>query len=101
MEKRADGVNSLTAACTMAHTGGKHEEGAYSGAVGINGIGLKVVCLTASNFEVEVRRDNKVYTQYFEEGLPTSDVKESAGDARTGTYIRYKPSAVVYEKSEN
>lgn len=34
---RNDGVNSLTAAFLIPHSGGKHREGAYSSAVGING----------------------------------------------------------------
>ena len=34
---REDGMNSLTAAFLIPHSGGKHQEGAYSSAVGING----------------------------------------------------------------
>lgn len=34
---RDDGMNSLTAAFLLPHSGGKHQEGAYSSAVGING----------------------------------------------------------------
>ena len=34
---REDGMNSLTAAFLIPHSGGKHEEGAYSSAIGING----------------------------------------------------------------
>ena len=96
---RNDGVNSLTAACTMSHTGAKHEEGVYSGAVGINGIGLKVVCLTAEKFLVTVYRDKKVYWQMFEEGIAKTDVVEEAqekGQNKTGTTISYIPSKSVY-----
>lgn len=96
---RNDGVNSLTAACTMSHTGAKHEEGVYSGAVGINGIGLKVVCLTAEKFLVTVHRDKKVYWQMFEEGIAKTDVVEETqekGQNKTGTTISYIPSKNVY-----
>lgn len=34
---REDGMNSLTAAFLIPHSGGKHTEGVYSSAVGING----------------------------------------------------------------
>ena len=34
---RDDGINSLTAAFLIPHSGGKHTEGVYSSAVGING----------------------------------------------------------------
>ena len=35
--KREDGINSVTAAFLIPHSGGKHEEGAYSSAIGCNG----------------------------------------------------------------
>ena len=34
---REDGINSLTAAFLIPHSGGKHQEGVYSSAVGVNG----------------------------------------------------------------
>lgn len=95
---RQDGINSLTAACTMSHTGAKHEEGVYSGAVGINGIGLKVVCLTAENFTVDVFRDGKIYSQWFKEGIAHTEVEEKSQQKPyiTGTIIKYIPSKEVY-----
>ena len=97
---RDDGINSLTAAFLIPHSGGKHTEGAYSSAVGVNGEGNKIVCHTAEWLSVEVYRDNKVYFQSFhsdEEGAhPDSDVKEHPGDEQTGTLIQYKPDPRVY-----
>lgn len=34
---REDGINSLTAAFLIPHSGGKHTEGAYTSSVGVNG----------------------------------------------------------------
>ena len=34
---RDDGINSLTAAFLIPHSGGKHESGAYQSAIGVNG----------------------------------------------------------------
>ena len=97
---REDGVNSLTAAFLIPHSGGKHTEGVYSSAVGINGEGNKIVCHTAEWLSVEVYRDNKVYFQSFhsdEEGAHAdSDVKEHPGNSETGTLIQYKPDPRVY-----
>ena len=97
---RDDGVNSLTAAFLIPHSGGKHHEGAYSSAVGINGEGNKIVCHTAEYLYVEVHRDGKIYTQSFhstEEGATAdSDINTQKGDNRTGTIIRYKPDKRVY-----
>ena len=97
---RDDGINSLTAAFLIPHSGGKHTEGVYSSAVGINGEGNKIVCHTAEWLSVEVYRDNKVYFQSFhsdDEGAhPDCSVKEHPGNNETGTLIRYKPDSKVY-----
>lgn len=98
---RNDGMNSLTAAFLLPHSGAKHKEGSYVSSVGINGEGNKVVCHTAKWLEVEVHRDGNIYFQRFEsneEGAtPTSDVKISkAKDSKTGTIITYVPDKAVY-----
>lgn len=102
---RDDGMNSLTAAFLIPHSGGKHTEGVYSSAVGINGEGNKIVCHTAEWLEVHVARDNKIYYQRFEsddEGARAitevqSEPQSISDMGRTGTAIDYKPDPKVYE----
>ena len=98
---REDGMNSLTAAFLIPHSGGKHEEGVYSSAIGINGEGNKVVCHTAEYLTVTVSRDGYIYEQSFssdEEGAhPLYDVKTiGRNNGQTGTTIKYKPDKKVY-----
>ena len=98
---REDGINSLTAAFLIPHSGGKHEEGVYSSAVGVNGEGNKIVCHTAEWLEVEVYRDGKRYTQRFEsddEGARavTEVTSQDHPNTHTGTSIKYKPDPKVY-----
>lgn len=101
---RDDGMNSLTAAFLIPHSGGKHTEGVYSSAVGINGEGNKIVCHTAEWLEVHVARDNKIYYQRFEsddEGARAitevrSEPQSISDMGRTGTVIDYKPDPKVY-----
>ena len=97
---RDDGNNSLTAAFLIPHSGGKHAEGAYSSAVGINGEGNKIVCHTAEWLSVEVQRNGKIYSQSFhsdEEGARADGpVTEHPGTSATGTLIQYKPDPRVY-----
>lgn len=97
---REDGMNSLTAAFLIPHSGGKHTEGAYSSAIGINGEGNKIVCHTASWLEVEVHRDGKIYKQRFEsneEGAhPVTDVQIIGKSTDTGTKITYVADPQVY-----
>ena len=98
---RDDGINSLTAAFLIPHSGGKHTEGVYSSAVGINGEGSKIVCHTAKWLEVEVYRDKKRYTQRFEsddEGARavTQIIEQDHPNTHTGTVITYVPDPKVY-----
>lgn len=100
---RADGINSLTAAFLIPHSGGKHEEGAYCSSVGINGEGNKVVCHTSKWLEVEVHRDSNVYFQRFEsddEGAHAIEevrILHKCAQADTGTIITYVPDEKVYQ----
>ena len=97
---REDGMNSLTAAMLINHSGGKHAGTAYESSVGINGCGNKIVNHTAKWLEVEVHRDGKIYTQRFEsddEGAhEITGVIAKKGDASTGTKITYCPDEKVY-----
>lgn len=98
---REDGMNSLTAAFLIPHSGGKHQEGAYSSAVGINGEGNKIVCHTAEWLEVRVMREGKIWFQRFEsddEGARAVTEVQEIGEcgSQTGTIISYKPDARVY-----
>ena len=98
--KREDGMNSLTAAMLINHSGGKHTGGAYESSVGINGCGNKIVNHTATWLEVQVKRDGKVYFQRFEsddEGAhPVTEVLEKGKTKETGTKITYSPDPKVY-----
>ena len=100
---RDDGINSLTAAFLIPHSGGKHQEGVYSSAVGINGEGNKIVCHTAKWLYVEVHRDGKIYSQNFEstdDGAIAKTQVLSENDPIkpqiTGTKIVYVPDEKVY-----
>lgn len=98
---RDDGMNSLTAAFLIPHSGGKHTEGVYSSAVGINGEGNKVVCHTAKWLEVRVMREGKIWFQRFEsdeEGAKALEDVKCIGECgeQTGTIITYIPDRAVY-----
>ena len=98
---RDDGMNSLTAAFLIPHSGGKHSEGVYTSSVGVNGEGNKIVCHTARWLEVVVHRDGNSYFQRFEsddEGAHAiTEVQAQPSNApETGTIISYVPDTRVY-----
>lgn len=102
--EREDGVNALVAACTLPHSGAKHDTEVYAGAVGINGIGLKVVCHTSDVFQISSVRDlaSGQYDRFIFTGsekgaiLQKHDKLPITKGMTTGTTIAYEPSKRVY-----
>ena len=98
---RDDGINSLTAAFLIPHSGAKHKEGVYQAAVGVNGQGNKIVCHTSKWLRVQVCRDGKIYQQSFHEtdegAVPDEDIQVIGKTAATGTKITYVPSEKIYQ----
>lgn len=101
---RKDGSNSLIAALTLPHTGGKLDEETYNSVIGTNGIGSSVVTHTAEYAKIEVCRDGKKYGLNFEhtpKGAVTKDgVVELGKSTSTGTKITYKPDPTTYKKAK-
>lgn len=100
--EREDGVNTLAAAFLLPHSGAKHEEGAYSSAVGVNGQGNKIVCHTAEWLKVVVKREGYSHSLSFKSEDKGAFISEQltktplANKKETGTLIIYKPDPRVY-----
>lgn len=102
---RPDGTNSLIAALTLPHTGGKMDNEVYNTAIGLNGIGSSCVTNTAEFLNAEVIRNDKLYQVAFtwtKKGAVTSGVIENKNttDKKSGTKIVYKPSSITYENNK-
>ena len=100
---RDDGMNALTAAFLIPHSGAKYDDKtAYSSSVGCNGQGNKIVCHTAKWLKVQVQRDGNIYFQSFHEtdegAVADTDVRVIGKSNKTGTKITYIPSEKVYGK---
>lgn len=100
---RDDGMNALTAAFLIPHSGAKYDDKtAYSSSVGCNGQGNKIVCHTAKWLKVQVQRDGNIYFQSFHEtdegAVADIDVQVIGKSNKTGTKITYIPSEKVYGK---
>ena len=98
---RSDGINSLTAALLLPHSGAKYDDKtAYGSSAGCNGEGLKIVCHTSEWLKAEIKRDGKIYFQSFHEtdegAVANEDVTVIGETNSTGTKITYIPSKIVY-----
>ncbi len=106
------GKSALEIVLTVLHAGAKFDKKAYRITGGLHGVGIHVVNFLSEWLRAYVRRDGKVYFQWYIRGKPQMDVTV-VGDAAVGpfkygdfeeefkysrgTYIRFKPDAEIFE----
>jgi DNA gyrase subunit B len=81
-EKRS----ALEVVHTVLHAGGKFDRGVYKVSGGLHGVGASVVNALSEEFEVEVRRDGKLYYQRYERGATKL----------TGTKTTFSPDPKIF-----
>ena len=90
---REDGKTVLQAAFETLNTSGKFsDDGVYEGtALGLNGIGCKLVNFLSHKMEVETFRDGMTESIFFEEGVFVNRKIDKSKEP-SGTYVRWQPS---------
>lgn len=84
--------------CEM-YSGSKYDNTTYDFSLGINGLGTFATQASSEWFEVESRRDNKIYKMSFEKGEPVgklSKTKDTVKPQKTGTIQTFKPDLEVF-----
>lgn len=109
------GKSALEIVMTVLHAGAKFDKKAYRITGGLHGVGIHVVNFLSEWLRAYIRRDGKVYFQWYVRGKPQCDV-QVIGEAKTGTfeyngfreefryekgtYIRFKPDPEIFETTE-
>ncbi len=91
-EKRS----ALEVVHTVLHAGGKFDRGAYRVSGGLHGVGASVVNALSQEFEVEVRRDGRLYYQRYERGVPKTKVEDRGPSAGRGTRTVFCPDPAIF-----
>lgn len=71
------GKSALETVLTVLHAGGKFGGGGYKVSSGLHGVGASVVNALSHWLKAEVKREGKVYTLEFKQGVATSEIKEA------------------------
>ncbi|MGB7413158.1 MAG: DNA topoisomerase (ATP-hydrolyzing) subunit B [Thermosynechococcaceae cyanobacterium] len=91
------GKSALETVMTVLHAGGKFDGSSYKVSGGLHGVGISVVNALSTWVEAKVWRENKLYTQRFERGVPVTELEEAKSDRKqTGTSINFLPDPQIF-----
>lgn len=91
------GMPAVELVLSKLHAGGKFGGGGYKVSGGLHGVGISVVNALSEWTIVDVYQHGKIQEISFERGNKTSDLKEIGKTDRTGTTVRFKPDAQIFE----
>jgi DNA gyrase subunit B len=94
-----EGRSALEVVLTVLHAGGKFDSQAYAVSGGLHGVGISVVNALSERLIARVRRNESLYRQTYQRGVPDGSVQR-VGDAHgTGTTIEFWPDREVFTES--
>ena len=92
-----DGMSTLEVVMTTVGAGAKFDKGTYKVSAGLHGMGAKAVTALSEWAEAEVQRNGRIYSQEYERGKATTEVKDIG--AAASAPARASPSSPTRRSS--
>ncbi len=92
--------SALEVVMTVLHAGGKFDKDSYKVSGGLHGVGVSCVNALSSHLDAIVMREGRIFKQEYEKGKPITGVLTIGESDKSGTTIKFKPDATIFQTTD-